>query len=143
MIQFLAEEIEMPGINKSLVERWIRHTAAEEKKRVGRINYIFCNDKRMLAINKEFLQHDYYTDIITFDYSKGAHLSADIFISIDTIKSNAEEYGVEFDDELHRVMVHGLLHLCGYNDERETEQTLMRQKEDYALARLQALQNDT
>ena len=102
-------------------------------KKIGEINYIFCDDEKILEINRQFLQHDYYTDIITFDYCEGDTLSGDIFISVDTVTANAKEYSVSFDEELKRVMIHGILHLCGQNDKTADEQQEMRIKENNAL----------
>ena len=102
-------------------------------KKIGEIHYIFCDDEKILEINRQFLQHDYYTDIITFDYCEGDTLSGDIFISVDTVTANAKEYSVSFDEELKRVMIHGILHLCGQNDKTADEQQEMRIKENNAL----------
>ena len=102
-------------------------------KKIGEIHYIFCDDEKILEINRQFLQHDYYTDIITFDYCEGDTLSGDIFISVDTVSANAKEYSVSFDEELKRVMIHGILHLCGQNDKTADEQQEMRIKENNAL----------
>ena len=108
--------------------------AGSERFRIGALSFIFCSDAYILDVNMKYLQHDYFTDIITFDYREGQVLSGDLFISIDTVRANAEEYGVEFEDELNRVMVHGLLHLMGYDDHTEDQKKQMRQKEDYYLA---------
>ena len=108
--------------------------AGSEIRRVGEISIIFCSDNYILDVNMRYLQHDYFTDIITFDYCEGDKLSGDLFISIDSVRENALFYGTEFDDELNRVMVHGLLHLIGYDDHTEEEQKVMREKEDYYLA---------
>ena len=102
-------------------------------KKIGDIHYIFCDDEKILEINRQFLQHDDYTDIITFDYCEGDTLSGDIFISVDTVTANAKEYSVSFDEELKRVMIHGILHLCGQNDKTADEQQEMRIKENNAL----------
>ncbi len=133
MLQFHSENIALPAIDQSKVSRWIKLVAASYGKKAGNINYIFCNDERILEINNEFLQHDYYTDIITFDYSSGKTISGDIFISLDTVKSNADELEASFDDELHRVIIHGVLHLCGQDDTTPESQAEMRRKEDKAL----------
>ena len=98
------------------------------------MGYIFCSDEKILEVNRQYLQHDYYTDIITFDYSEGDRISGDIFISIDTVRSNAEKYGTNFDDELHRVIIHGILHLCGLKDKSEADSKKMRKAEDKALS---------
>ena len=134
MITFQTEDIEMPAINEEQVREWIKAVAASYGKRVGPISYFFCSDQRILEVNLEYLQHDYYTDIITFDYCEGNRLSGDLFISVDSVRENALFYGTEFSDELNRVMVHGLLHLIGYDDHTEEEQKTMREKEDYYLS---------
>ena len=104
------------------------------KKEVGEISYIFCSDEQLLEINKEFLNHDYYTDIITFDYCEGDRLSGDLFISVDSVRENSIEYGTEFSEELNRVIVHGLLHLIGYDDHSDEDIAVMRSKENYYLS---------
>lgn len=103
-------------------------------KRLGEIAYIFCSDKKILEVNRQYLQHDYYTDIITFDYCEGDRLSGDLFISLDTIRTNAEQFGAAYDDELHRVIIHGILHLCGINDKGPGEREIMEEAENKALA---------
>ena len=108
--------------------------AGSEVRRVGDISIIFCSDNYILDVNMRYLQHDYFTDIITFDYCEGDRLSGDLFISIDSVRENALYYGAEFGDELNRVMVHGLLHLIGYDDHTEEEKKVMRAKEDYYLS---------
>ena len=100
------------------------------------MSYIFCNDKRILEVNREFLQHDYYTDIITFDYTEGDVISGDLFISLDTVRSNSEQYATEYDEELHRTIIHGILHLCGINDKGPGEREIMEAAENRALAML-------
>ncbi len=113
---------------------WLNHSAKKEKQKIVNINYIFCSDKHLLKINKEYLNHDYFTDIITFDYADNTGVSGDIFISIDRVKFNANDYGVSIQDELHRVMVHGLLHLLGYKDKKPEQQKVMTSKEDFYLS---------
>ena len=98
------------------------------------MSYIFCNDKRILEVNREFLQHDYYTDIITFDYTEGDVISGDVFISLDTVRSNSEQFATEYDEELHRTIIHGILHLCGINDKGPGEREIMEAAENKALA---------
>lgn len=120
-------------LNRRKIKHWIADIAVSYQKKIGDINYIFCSDKKILEINKEYLQHDYYTDIISFDNSENDTLSGDLFISIDTVKTNANKYDSSFEDELHRVMVHGLLHLIGYNDKTSAQQQKMRQAENQAL----------
>ena len=122
---------------KRLRKEWITTIIQQEKKRVGEINYIFCDDAYLLNINKQYLNHDTYTDIITFDYSEEGLLSGDIFISIDRVKENAQLFLVDFHNELLRVLAHGVLHLCGYKDKTKKEELLMRQKEDAAIALFQ------
>ena len=111
-------------------DTWIRKVISTEEKQLGEINYIFCDDHYLYKINLKFLDHDTYTDIISFDNSEGDELNGDIFISTDRVTENAKEYNVDFSDELKRVMIHGILHLCGYGDKTESEAALMRQKED-------------
>lgn len=136
MIQYIAEEIELPTLEKQNISRWIKEIAADYGKKVGEIAYIFCSDARILDVNKQYLNHDYYTDIITFDYSESNIVSGDIFISIDTVKSNAEEYGVTFSEELQRIIIHGILHLCGQDDKSPELRLEMTKKENLALAKL-------
>lgn len=115
-------------------DTWIRKVISSEEKQLGEINYIFCDDHYLYKINLKFLEHDTYTDIISFDNSEGDELNGDIFISTDRVTENAKEYNVDFSDELKRVMIHGILHLCGYGDKTESEAALMRQKEDEKIA---------
>lgn len=136
MIQFFCEQVAMPAFDHTAVERWIRAVAAGYGFSVGDISYIFCNDDKILAVNREFLQHDYYTDVITFDYSTPSHLSGDIFISLDTVHSNAEQIGVPFLQELYRLLIHGILHLTGQGDKTPETKIQMTAKEDAALAQL-------
>lgn len=119
-----------------LLKRWLTGVVAGEQKRVGELSFIFCSDDYLLDINRRYLNHDYYTDVITFDYSEGDLIGGDIFISIDTVMVNAKEYVQTFENELYRVMVHGVLHLCEYKDHSDEEKQLMRAKEDYYLAQL-------
>ncbi|MFK7033142.1 rRNA maturation RNase YbeY [Flavobacterium oreochromis] len=109
---------------------WIKTVIESENKELNEINYIFCNDEYLLEINKQYLDHDYYTDIISFDYTENNLIAGDIFISIDRIKENAIDLGVSFDEELKRVIIHGVLHYCGYKDKTSSEEELMRLKED-------------
>ena len=113
--------------------RWLKMVAGSEMRRIGAVNIIFCSDNYILDVNMKYLQHDYFTDIITFDYCEKDILSGDLFISIDSVRENAQFYGTEFVDELNRVMVHGLLHLIGYDDHTEADIAVMRQKENYYL----------
>ena len=113
MISYQTEGVKMPDIKKKETTGWIKEVAACYGKRVGEIAYIFCSDDKILEVNRQYLQHDYYTDIITFDYCEGDRISGDLFISLDTVRSNAEQFEQPYDRELHRVIIHGILHLCG------------------------------
>ena len=126
----------MPIIVEAEVSAWVKSTANTYNKVVGDINYIFVDDETMLDINRRFIGHDYYTDHIGFDYSKDDSLSGDIYISLDTVKTNAELYQVTPEEELHRIIIHGLLHLCGFRDKTDEERELMKQAEDKALKAL-------
>ena len=136
MIRFTTDSIEMPVLDERKIVRWIRAVAADYGFSVGNINYIFCSDERELAVNREFLGHDYYTDIITFDYSTASTLNGDIFISLDTVRSNAEMVGTTFENELHRILIHGILHLTGQGDKTPETKAQMTEKEEKALAKL-------
>jgi len=133
-IIFNYEEIDFSLQNEKLIINWINKTILEEHKEIGNISYIFCNDKYLLDINKQYLNHDYFTDIITFDYTEDDIISGDIFISIDTIETNTKEFKTTFVDELHRVIIHGILHLVGYNDKTDEQQKEMTEKENYYLS---------
>ena len=133
MITFQTEHIEMPAIDLAKVRTWVKSVAATYGKRVGEISYFFCNDERILEVNREYLHHDYYTDIITFDYCEGNRLSGDLFISLDTVRSNAEMLDTNYYTELHRVIIHGVLHLCGINDKGPGEREIMEAAENKAL----------
>ena len=134
VITFSVQDIGMPVLDEGKVRQWIRAVAAGYGFGVGEINYIFCSDERELEINRQFLGHDYYTDIITFDYSSAGKVSGDIFISLDTVRSNAGDVGTTFEDELHRVIIHGVLHLTGQEDKSTEARAEMTRKEDKALA---------
>ena len=123
-------------LDERSVSRWIRAVAAEYGFSVGNVTYIFCSDEKELAVNRQFLGHDYYTDIITFDYTTGSTLNGDIFISLDTVRSNAESIGVPFEQELYRILIHGILHLTGQGDKTPETKAQMTHKEDLALAKL-------
>lgn len=133
MITYNTINVAMPDIAEAEVSAWVKSTAATYNKVVGDINYIFVDDETMLDINRRFIGHDYYTDHIGFDYSNGNALSGDIYISLDTVKTNAELYHVKPDEELRRIIIHGLLHLCGLRDKTDEERQLMQQAEDRAL----------
>ena len=134
MLRFTAEDIEMPALDERMISRWIRAVAADYGFSVGNVNYIFCNDEHELAVNRQFLGHDYYTDVITFDYSTPSTLNGDIFISIDTVRSNATAVGVPFEEELRRIMIHGVLHLTGQGDKTPATKAEMTAKEEHALS---------
>ena len=135
MVSFIADSIEMPALDERKVTRWIRSVAADYNFAVGNINYIFCSDDRELEVNRQFLGHDYYTDVITFDYTSGKTLNGDIFISLDTVRSNAEMVGAPFEEELRRIIIHGILHLTGQGDKTPETKAQMTEKEEKALAK--------
>ena len=139
MVSYFFEDTNFKFNRRRLTSQWLKFTAESEIKRIGQVNIIFCSDNYILDINQKYLQHDYFTDIITFDYCEGKTLSGDLFISVDTVRENAIFYGTEFDDELNRVIIHGLLHLIGYDDHSEEDQKTMRSKEDYYLAQREKL----
>lgn len=133
MISYQSIDIAFPKVRRRDTSAWIKRVAQTYGKKVGDIAYIFCNDDKIIAVNREYLQHDYYTDIITFDYTEGDKISGDLFISLDTIRTNAEKYGKTYDEELHRVIIHGILHLCGIDDKGPGEREIMERAEDAAL----------
>lgn len=132
-INFNFDEISKLTFPKNTIKSWIKFVIQSNNYKVGSISYIFCTDDYILRVNKEYLNHDYFTDIITFNYNEDKTLSGDLFISVDTVKTNAQEYGVTFDKELYRVMIHGVLHLIGFDDISDELQQEMTQKEDEAL----------
>ncbi|OWK74965.1 rRNA maturation RNase YbeY [Flavobacteriaceae bacterium JJC] len=132
MIQFFFENIEFITIGQE-INTWLENLILAENKKPGDINYIFCDDDYLLKVNRDFLQHDYYTDVITFDYVKGKTIAGDIFVSLPRISENAATLSKDFDVELYRVLAHGILHLCGYKDKTDEEITEMRRKEDFYL----------
>ena len=134
MISYQTDGVKMPDIKKKETTEWIKEVAACYGKRVGEIAYIFCSDDKILEVNQQYLQHDYYTDIITFDYCEGNRISGDLFISLDTVRTNAEQFEQPYDRELHRVIIHGILHLCGINDKGPGEREIMEAAENKALA---------
>lgn len=138
-ILFHTEDISHTFSNKKIIRSWINKVSNKHHKEVGDINYIFCSDAIILEINKQFLNHDYYTDIISFDYSEENFISGDIYISIDTVKSNALKYEVLFKDELHRVIIHGVLHFLGFKDKTKTDAEKMRRLENESLQILSTL----
>lgn len=139
MISYNAVNVRVPSLPRRAVSAWVRAVAASYGKRVGDIAYIFCDDAKILEVNRTYLQHDYYTDIITFDYCEDDLISGDLFISLDTVRSNAAQYGKTYDDELRRVIIHGILHLCGINDKGPGERAIMAAAEDKALLTAPAL----
>ena len=134
-IDYYFEETDKIDISGSIGE-WLQRVIQREKKEAGEISFIFCSDDYLLEMNRKYLNHDYYTDVITFDYTEEDMISGDIFISVDTVADNAKSYKVEFKDELYRVMVHGVLHLIGYKDKAEKDKILMTAKEDEYLTAL-------
>lgn len=134
MIRYFSEDVKFDLKLKAAHNRWIKLTAESEIRRLGDINVIFCSDNYILDVNMKYLQHDYFTDIITFDYCSGNMISGDLFISIDSVKENAGYYGTDFKDELDRVIIHGILHLIGFDDHSEEDQKIMREKENYYLS---------
>ena len=123
----------MPAIKKRETTAWIRRIAATYGRKVGDIGYMFVNDEKILEVNNEYLGHDYYTDIITFDYDEGDIITGHLVISLDTVRTNAEKFGKDYDEELHRVIIHGILHLCGINDKGPGEREIMEAAENKAL----------
>ena len=136
MISYNSENVKFPQIRRRDTSAWIRRVAATYGRRVGEVGYLFCDDEKILEVNREYLGHDYYTDIITFDYDEGDIINGDIVISLDTVRSNAEQLGKDYDEELHRVIIHGILHLCGQNDKGPGERQQMEDAEDRALGML-------
>ena len=136
MITYSSENVSFPRIRRRDTTARIRRVAASYGKKVGEVGYLFCDDEKILEVNREYLQHDYYTDIITFDYDEGDIINGDIVISLDTVRSNAEQLGKSYDEELHRVIIHGILHLCGQNDKGPGEREQMEAAENRALALL-------
>ncbi len=134
MITYNVDGVKMPKIKKRDNSAWVKAVAASYGKKVGEIAYIFVDDERILDVNRQYLQHDYYTDIITFDYCEEDIISGDLFISLDTVRTNAEQVGVTYEQELNRVIIHGILHLCGIDDKGPGEREIMEAAENKALA---------
>ena len=136
MITYNTIDVKMPDLPHRATTAWVRAVAAAYGKRVGEVAYVFCSDEKILEVNRQYLQHDYYNDIITFDYTRGDVIGGDLFISLDTVRSNAELFAKPYDEELHRVVIHGILHLCGINDKGPGEREVMEEAENRALAML-------
>lgn len=134
MITYNSEGVRMPKIKKRDTSAWIKAVAASYGRKVGEIGYLFVDDEKILEVNREFLGHDYYTDVITFDYDEDETVSGDIVISLDTVRSNAQLFGKTYEEELYRVIIHGILHLCGINDKGPGEREIMEAAENKALA---------
>ena len=134
MITYSTENVSMPKIRKRDTTAWIRRVAATYGRKIGEVGYMFCDDEKILEVNREYLQHDYYTDIITFDYNEGKQINGDLVISLDTVKSNAQLFNKPYEEELYRVIIHGILHLCGINDKGPGEREIMEAAENAALA---------
>lgn len=137
MITYNVDGVKMPKIKKRDTSAWIRKVAASHGRKVGEIGYMFVDDEKILEVNNEYLGHDYYTDVITFDYDEDDVINGDIVISLDTVRTNAEQFGKTYDDEIHRVIIHGILHLCGINDKGPGEREIMEENENKALALLE------
>ena len=134
MITYNSEGVRMPKIKKRDTSAWIKAVAASYGRKVGEIGYLFVDDEKILEVNREYLGHDYYTDVITFDYDEDETVSGDIVISLDTVRSNAQLFGKTYEEELYRVIIHGILHLCGINDKGPGEREIMEAAENKALA---------
>lgn len=133
MIEYSEQNVGMPELDFRKVSTWIEMVAASHSRKVGNLNYLFVGDEDILAANRQFVNHDYYTDIITFDYSRSSRVAGDIMISVDTVASNAEKFGVPYQRELLRVIIHGVLHLVGINDKGPGEREIMERAENVAL----------
>ena len=140
--QWITKNVAMPEVDIALLEQWISAVALDHGKQAHELTYIFCDDEEILRVNRQYLQHDYYTDIITFDYTRGKMLRGDMYISLDTVRTNAETVGATYGDELHRVIIHGILHLFGINDKGPGEREIMEMNEDKALEMLHSLVNE-
>ena len=134
MVNYYFEDTAFKLKAKTKIKNWLKLVAESEVYTLGNVSVIFCSDNYILDINQRFLQHDYFTDIITFDYTEGSKISGDLFISVDSVKENSIEYGTDFENELHRVIVHGILHLIGYDDHTDEDVRIMRSKENYYLS---------
>ncbi len=132
-VHYFNEDVSLPKLKKRESTRWIKESILSEGKRVGDISFIFCSDNYLLVVNKQYLNHDYYTDIITFDYVQGTLVSGDIFISVERVRENSLEFNTTFEDELNRILIHGILHLLGYKDKTRKDKLLMTRKENIYL----------
>jgi len=132
-IQYFNEDIAFPKVKRRITSNWIKQVISIEEKRVGDISFIFCSDEYLLDVNRKYLNHDYFTDIITFDDVEGNLINGDIFISVDRVKENSIEFETSFDNEIHRILIHGVLHLLGYKDKVKKDKHLMTEKEDFYL----------
>jgi rRNA maturation RNase YbeY len=132
-IRFFNEDVNFPDIRKRVVSAWLKEIISLHDKKVGDISIIFCSDSYLLDVNKQYLEHDYFTDIITFDYVEGNMISGDIFISVDRVLENSKLFKVSFSEELHRIMAHGVLHLLGYKDKCDEDKVMMTEKENFSL----------
>lgn len=141
MITYNSEGVKMPKIKKRETTAWVRAVAATYGRKVGEIGYMFVDDEKILEVNREYLNHDYYTDIITFDYDEDDVLNGDLVISLDTVRSNSEQQNTTYEEELYRVIIHGILHLCGINDKGPGEREIMEDAENKALALLREMRN--
>ena len=135
-IQYFSEDVPFPKLKRRATSKWIKNVITSEGKRVGDISFIFCSDSYLLDVNKKYLDHDYYTDIITFDYVEGLVISGDIFISVDRVKENSVEFKATSADELNRILIHGILHLLGYKDKQKKDKILMTEKENFYINEL-------
>lgn len=142
MIYFNVEDVDLKIKGKIILRKWIKQVVESYGLKAGELSYIFCNDDKILEVNRQFLQHDYYTDIITFDYDEDGVVSGDMYISVDTVRTNAEQYAPSFERELHRVIIHGVLHLCGLKDKSPEDEKKMRAAEEQALSLLVTLVED-
>lgn len=140
-IHFIEEDSKVKGLKRNLSRKWLHEVVLEEGRQPGVINVIFCSDTYLLDMNRQYLKHDYLTDVISFDYSEGGKVSGDIFISVDRVRENAEEMSISFLDELHRIMVHGVLHLIGYDDATADLRANMSRLEDLYLAKVRESAN--
>ena len=132
-VKYFNEDVPFPKLTRRIITNWIKETIRLEEKVIGDISFIFCSDDYLLEVNKKYLTHDYYTDIITFDYVENGIINGDIFISTDRVKENAIQFSITFEDELNRILIHGVLHLLGYKDKIKEDKTLMTFKENYYL----------